>query len=62
MPAPVQEGTPVGKLKVWRDDNLVLEKPLKTAASVGKGNMSQRAVDAVTELMIGLFRAGAERL
>ncbi len=62
VPAPVQEGTPVGALKVWRDDNLVLEQPLTTAASVPRGNMSQRAVDAVTELMIGLFRAGAERL
>jgi D-alanyl-D-alanine carboxypeptidase (penicillin-binding protein 5/6) len=62
VPAPVQEGTPVGKLKVWRNDNLVLEAPLKTAESVGKGNISQRAFDAVTELMIGLFRAGAERL
>ncbi len=62
VPAPVAEGTLVGKLKVWRNENLVLEQPLKTADSVGKGNMSQRAVDGVTELMIGLFRAGAERL
>ena len=62
VPAPVAVGTPVGEVKVWREENLVLEQPLKTAESVGKGNMSQRAVDAVTELMIGLFRAGAERL
>jgi D-alanyl-D-alanine carboxypeptidase (penicillin-binding protein 5/6) len=62
IPAPVPEGLPVGTLKVWRNDNLVLETPLKTSASVGKGNISQRAFDAVTELMIGLFRAGAERL
>ena len=62
VPAPVKEGTPVGNLRVWRNDALVLETPLKSAASVGKGNISQRAVDAVTELMIGLFRAGAERL
>ena len=62
VPAPVKEGLPVGKLKVWRNDNVVLETPLKTSASIGKGNISQRAFDAVTELMIGLFRAGAERL
>jgi len=62
VPAPVAPGMPVGALKVWREENLVLEQPLKTAESVGKGNMSQRAVDAVTEMMIGLFRAGAERL
>ena len=62
FPAPVPEGMSVGTLKVWRNDNLVLEAPLKTSAGVGKGNISQRAFDAVTELMIGLFRAGAERL
>ena len=31
VPAPVAEGTAVGKVKVWRNDNLVLEQPLKTA-------------------------------
>ena len=34
----------------------------KAAENVGKGNLSQRAFDAVTELMVALFRAGAERL
>ena len=62
VPAPVAQGTSIGKVKVWRNDNLVLEQPLQAADSVGKGNMSQRAVDGVSELMIGLFRAGAERL
>ena len=41
---------------------VVLEMPLQAAASVGKGSLSQRAFDAVTELVIALFRAGAERL
>jgi len=62
VPAPVQDGAPVGAVKVWRDDSLVLEQPLKTSASVARGNISQRALDGVSELMIGLFRAGAERL
>jgi D-alanyl-D-alanine carboxypeptidase (penicillin-binding protein 5/6) len=62
VPAPVTQGSSIGKLKVWRNDNLVLEQPLKAADDVGKGNVSQRAVDGVSELMIGLFRAGAERL
>jgi D-alanyl-D-alanine carboxypeptidase (penicillin-binding protein 5/6) len=62
VPAPVTQGSSIGKLKVWRNDNLVLEQPLKAADDVGKGNISQRAVDGVSELMIGLFRAGAERL
>src|SRR5471030_2770787 len=62
VPAPVVEGQPIGALKVWRNDVVILDMPLKAAESVGKGNMPQRAFDAVTEMMIGLFRAGAERL
>jgi D-alanyl-D-alanine carboxypeptidase (penicillin-binding protein 5/6) len=62
VPAPIKEGQPIGEIKVWRNDNVVLQMPLHAAASVGKGNMSQRAFDAVTELVIALFRAGAERL
>ena len=56
------EGQPIGTLKVWRGDDLVLEVPLQAAESVGTGNLSQRAFDAATELMIGLFRAGIQRL
>jgi D-alanyl-D-alanine carboxypeptidase (penicillin-binding protein 5/6) len=47
---------------VWRGDNLALEVPLKAAEDVGKGSMSQRAMDGATELMIGLFRACVDRL
>ena len=62
VPAPVTQGQTIGLLKVWRDDKLVLQVPLKAAESVAKGNMSQRAMDAVSEMVIALFRAGAERL
>ena len=62
VPAPVTQGQPIGLIKVWRDDKLVLQVPLKAAESVGKGNMPGRAIDAVTEMVIALFRAGAERL
>ncbi|HET9716424.1 MAG TPA: D-alanyl-D-alanine carboxypeptidase family protein [Pseudolabrys sp.] len=62
VPAPVRKGTPIGHLKVWRNDNLILTTPLQAAENVGKGNMPQRAFDAVTEMIIALFRAGAERL
>ena len=60
--APVQEGQKIGNLKVWRGDFLVLETPLQATASVGTGSMPQRAFDAATELVIGLFRAGFQRL
>lgn len=62
VPAPVSKGQSIGKLKVWRGDNLALEVPLKAAESVGRGSMSRRAMDAATELVIGLLRAGVNRL
>ena len=60
--APVQQGQKIGMLKVWRNDSLVLEVPLQAAEGVESGSMSQRAFDAATELVIGLFRAGFQRL
>ena len=60
--APVKAGMPLGALKVWRDGSLVLQVPLKTAESVGEGSLTQRAIDGASELVINLFRAGAQRL
>jgi D-alanyl-D-alanine carboxypeptidase (penicillin-binding protein 5/6) len=62
VPAPVQKGQQIGALKVWRGDQLILTTPLKAEQTVAKGTLSQRAFDAVTEMVIALFRAGAERL
>jgi len=60
--APVDEGQNIGTLKVWRGDFLVLEVPLKAATSVAKGSLTQRAFDAASEMAIGLFRAGLQRI
>jgi serine-type D-Ala-D-Ala carboxypeptidase (penicillin-binding protein 5/6) len=60
--APVSKGQPIGKLKVWRGENVALEVPLQAGEDVGTGNVPQRAFDAVSEMIIGLFRAGAQRL
>ena len=62
VPAPVIEGQSIGTLKVFRGENLSLEVPLKAAESVGTGSLSQRAFDAASELVIGLFRSGVSRL
>ena len=62
VPAPVQKGQKIGVLKVWRGDFMALEVPLHAAEDVGTGSMSGRAWDAATELFIGLFRAGVQRL
>jgi D-alanyl-D-alanine carboxypeptidase (penicillin-binding protein 5/6) len=59
---PVREGQPIGMLKVWRGDNVALEAPLQAGEDVGPGTLSQRSFDAVVELVIGLFRAGTQRL
>jgi D-alanyl-D-alanine carboxypeptidase (penicillin-binding protein 5/6) len=62
VPAPVEKGLPIGRLKVWRGDNVSLEVPLQAAESIPQGTIAQRAFDAASELVVGLFRAGAERL
>src|SRR5947209_6165508 len=60
--APVQQGQKIGMLKVWRGESVVLEVPLQAAESVDTGSMPQRAFDAASELVLGLFRAGFKRL
>ena len=62
VPAPIVEGQQIAELRVWRDDKLVLRTPLMAASSVERGSMPGRALDAMTEMVIALFRAGAERL
>jgi D-alanyl-D-alanine carboxypeptidase (penicillin-binding protein 5/6) len=60
--APVAKGQPIGTLKVSRGDNVVLEVPLHAGEDVGTGNLTQRAFDAVGELVINVFRAGVDRM
>ncbi len=60
--APVEQGQKIGTLKVWRGESVVLEVPLQAAESVGAGSMPQRALDAASEFVLGLFRAGFQRL
>lgn len=56
LQAPVEEGMPVGTLKVWIGDTLSQETPLYTAESVGTGSLHSRAVDAIGELLVGWMR------
>jgi D-alanyl-D-alanine carboxypeptidase (penicillin-binding protein 5/6) len=60
--APIEPGQRIGSLKVWRGTNIALETPLYAGESVGKGSTTRRAIDGVSELVIGLFRAGVEKL
>ena len=62
LSAPVETGQPVGVLKVQRGETLALEVPLRAGEDVTKGSLYQRALDAASESVIALFRAGAQRL
>jgi serine-type D-Ala-D-Ala carboxypeptidase (penicillin-binding protein 5/6) len=60
--APVQEGQKVGIVRVWRGANVAMEAPVYAAESVGPGSTMRRAIDGASELVIGMFRASAEKL
>jgi serine-type D-Ala-D-Ala carboxypeptidase (penicillin-binding protein 5/6) len=60
--APVRKGQRIGQLKIWRGNDLSLEVPVAAATDVGKGTLSQRAMDGVGELFMRLVRAGLNRL
>ena len=60
--APIEAGQPVGLVKVWRGGNIAVETPVYAAESVGRGSTMRRAIDGASELVIGVFRAGAEKL
>lgn len=59
LPAPVEEGTPIGVLKVWIGDTLSQETPLFAAENIAVGALYQRAFDAIGELMVGWMRKPA---
>lgn len=60
--APITPGQQVGVIRVWRNGEVAMDTPLYTAESIGKGSTVQRAMDGVSELVIGLVRAGIEKL
>jgi D-alanyl-D-alanine carboxypeptidase (penicillin-binding protein 5/6) len=60
--APVEAGQQVGVVRVWRGANIAMEAPVYAAESVGQGSTVRRAIDGASELVIGMFRAGAEKL
>ena len=60
--APFEAGQQVGVVKVWRGSNVAVETPVYAVDAVGRGSTLRRAFDGVTELAIGLVRAGAEKL
>jgi D-alanyl-D-alanine carboxypeptidase (penicillin-binding protein 5/6) len=60
--APIEAGQPVGVVRVWRGTNIATEAPVYAAESIATGSTMRRAIDGASELVIGMFRAGAEKL
>jgi D-alanyl-D-alanine carboxypeptidase (penicillin-binding protein 5/6) len=60
--APVESGQQVGIVRVWRGANIAMEAPVYAADSVAVGSTMRRAIDGASELVIGMFRFGAEKL
>jgi len=60
--APIESGQKVGLVKVWRGANIALEAPVYAAEAIAQGSTMRRAIDGASELVIGMFRAGAEKL
>ncbi len=60
--APVEQGAPIGRLKVMRADVQALDVPLYAGEAVGVGSLPQRAVDGLLELGTGLVRRASASL
>ncbi|QOZ09646.1 D-alanyl-D-alanine carboxypeptidase family protein [Bradyrhizobium sp. CCBAU 51765] len=60
--APIEAGQRVGVVRVWRSGNIAVETPVYAAEAIGTGSTMRRAIDGASELVIGMFRAGAEKL
>jgi len=60
--APIESGQPIGIVRVWRAGNIAMEAPVYAAEPVGVGSTVRRAIDGASELVIGAFRLGAEKL
>jgi D-alanyl-D-alanine carboxypeptidase (penicillin-binding protein 5/6) len=54
--APVAKGAQVARLQVTRGEARALDVPLYAAEDVGKGTITQKAMDGLMELGTGLFR------
>ncbi len=55
IPAPVEEGVQVATLQVKIDGKVSQETPLYTAEAVGTGSITQRAIDSLQELILGMW-------
>jgi serine-type D-Ala-D-Ala carboxypeptidase (penicillin-binding protein 5/6) len=60
--APIEAGQRIGVVRVWRGAKVAMEAPVYAADSVRVGSTMRRAIDGASELVIGMFRLGVEKL
>jgi D-alanyl-D-alanine carboxypeptidase (penicillin-binding protein 5/6) len=60
--APIEAGQRIGVVRVWRGPRVAVETPVFAADSVRVGSTMRRAIDGASELVIGMFRLGVEKL
>ncbi|MFT0859883.1 D-alanyl-D-alanine carboxypeptidase family protein [Ancylobacter sp. G4_0304] len=60
--APVEKGTELARLRVFRGDQVALDVPLVASQSVAEGPLWRRAMDGAYELVVGLLRQGYNKL
>ena len=60
--APIETGQKIGSVRVWRGANIAVDSPIYAAEPVATGSIVRRAIDGAGELVIGMFRAGIEKL
>jgi D-alanyl-D-alanine carboxypeptidase (penicillin-binding protein 5/6) len=60
--APIEAGQRIGLVRVWRGGNVAVETPVFAADPVSTGSTVRRAIDGAQELVVGVFRAGIEKL
>jgi serine-type D-Ala-D-Ala carboxypeptidase (penicillin-binding protein 5/6) len=61
LPAPVEAGQEIGRLRVMRGDTLALDQPVYAGESVAAGTLTQRAMDAALEVGTDLVRRAFDK-
>ena len=61
LPAPVEAGQEIGRLRVMRGDTLALDQPVYAGEDVAAGTLTQRAMDAALEVGTDLVRRAFDK-
>jgi serine-type D-Ala-D-Ala carboxypeptidase (penicillin-binding protein 5/6) len=51
--APVEEGQPIGVIRITTGEGMTKEAPVFAATDIGTGTLQQRALDGIEELLLG---------